>query len=185
MLDKNVYAKIEECRGTVCIGEERYTFYRAFVSGSLMTVYVSDIYDPLPKGSVIYSNHYFITNDRTVAKRNMIALRMEDIALLNDDQYEDYCNVGVCVSGILLLPKHKYVSEVGKNKTPFTPCTLKMTNEDGDRFWVLLVTFDNNAKYVRNLRDGLTVNVKARIKKNRMFDSFELNVTSIDVVKQN
>lgn len=165
------------------IDRYEYEFYRVEVA-DLEMLAIFDIKRPVEEGAYVEGNSVQLISCVTPSKQTALVLRVAHYEVVTEEAFvpEDYLTV--LVNGKLLKAKNAPLKYVGKKKTPFLPCTIRVCQDSAKNYCsMFVVAFSEIAEELHALPEETFIDIEARVRPQLYNPGLELNVTSFKVIK--
>ena len=143
------------------------------------------IFDDVLVGDVIESNEWVVTHLGSCdAKPIDLCIRIDKFQIVTGEDYTLSKYLNSVVHGILIVSEKNQLQVVGVDKHPFFVATLKIKDEYGEGFPMLLTAFRNEAKKMSTMKRGSVLKCEVTVKRLRSTAGYELSCLTAEVIQE-
>lgn len=143
------------------------------------------IFDDVLVGDVVSTEDWVITHlGECDANPIDLCIRIGKFDLITGGDYTLTKYLNSWVYGLLLVSERNSLQCVGVNRRPFFVATLKIKDEYGNGFPVLLTSFGDVAKKISTMKRGFILKCEVTVKRLRQTPGYELSCLSAEIVQE-
>ena len=143
------------------------------------------IFDDVLVGDVVSTTEWTITHlGACDANPIDLCVRVDKFTLITSGDYTLTKYLNTWVHGLLLVSEKNTLQCVGVNKKPFFVATLKIKDECGNGFPMLLTSFGAVAKKMSTMKKGFVLKCEVTVKRLRQKNGWELSCLSVEVIQE-
>lgn len=174
---------VEVGLGIVDVNDFKYNLVKVDTQGVRDFAVLIPIFDQVDYGDCLILKRYKVIRLKGDFDAIELCIRVESFEIAEREGFviSEYLNVKV--RGILTGSEKCYLRTIGPDKRAFFMCTIKLEDDYGEMFGILLCAFNTNAKKLSTIPFTSSVVAEVTIRRKLRVPGYEMAVIKIDKAK--
>lgn len=168
--------------GIVDINNFKYNRVKVDVQSMTGFDVLIPIFDQVDFGDCLLLKRYKVTRLEGTVDPVELCIRVETFDILERENFTPSEHLNVKVRGVLVGSEKCYLKTIGPDRRAFFMCTIKLEDDFGEQFGILLCAFNTNAKKTSTIPFSSSVVAEVTVRPKLKVPGYEMAVIKIDKV---
>ncbi len=185
MINFDLYAKVVSTNlGLIDINNFKYNLGEVEVANFEKFRILVPIFVTVEVGDYIHTNNWAITRLDEGLNPVELAIRANDLKIVTEQQFHKMDRFCCKIQGDVITSSKTTLSSVGPSKKPFIRLSLRIIDEHGVNWMILLVGFNSTAKRIATVSRCTTINAEVTIKEKKYQPGYEFKLDDFSIKKE-